>query len=52
MQSYINDFDISNTMAHFTFMNPLFECEKYYFLSPSLFSGSYTLFNILLATVL
>jgi len=28
MQSYIIDVDISNTVAHFTYMNPLFECEK------------------------
>lgn len=48
MQSYINDFDISNTVAHFAYMNPLFECEEYYFLSPSVCSGSRTLYNILL----
>lgn len=49
MQSYINDFDISNTVAHFTYMNPLFEYEKKkYSLPPSLSSGSHTLYNILL----
>lgn len=48
MQSYINDFDISNTVAHFAYMNPVFEYEEYYFLSPSVCSGSHTLYNILL----
>lgn len=33
MQSYMNDFDISNTVACFTCMNPLFECEKKLFLA-------------------
>lgn len=43
----INDFDISNTVAHFTYMNLLYECVNYYFFFPSLRAGSCTLYNIL-----